>query len=77
MDDSVAAQIKKLFIENEEFRKEFITNTKAICQKYGINLDTDIPIEFRQTSKPGEMKPMKCVIVNYNTTTQGFLICDF
>lgn len=76
MNDNAAAEIKKLFLENEEFRKEFITNTKSILEKYGINIGDETPIEFRPTGKPGEVKPMKCVIVD-SLTTQGFLICDF
>lgn len=76
MEDCTVTQIKRLFLENEEFRNEFITNTKAICEKYGISIGEDTPIEFRQTGKTGEIKPMKCVCVHCETT-QGFLICDF
>jgi hypothetical protein len=76
MNDNAAAEIKRLFLENAEFRKEFITNTKAILERYGINIGDETPIEFQQTGKPGEIKPMKCIIVE-SLTTKGFLICDF
>jgi len=76
MNDNAASQIKKLFLENEEFRKEFITNTKAIVEKYGVAIGEDTPIEFQQTSKHDEMKPMRCVVINSSPVT-NFLICDF
>lgn len=76
MQDSTGIEIKKLFLENEEFRKEFITNTKEICKKYGIVIGDDTPIEFRQTGELGQVKPMKCLCVNCSTP-QGFIICDF
>lgn len=75
MNESVAAKIKALFAENEEFRKEFATNTKAICEKYGVDL-SETECEYRKASDavPGLSK---CVIVNITGTTDGFLICDF
>lgn len=71
MNDNTAEEIKKLFQENEEFRKELITNTKSTLEKYGIDIGDETLIEFKQAGRSGEVTPQRCVVQG------GFLICEF
>lgn len=81
MNESTAAKIKDLFLNNMEFRKEFLTNTVDICKKYGIDMGENTPIDFSQNSTTVEIKSMKCAVCDGATingvTTDGYFVCSF
>jgi hypothetical protein len=68
-------ELKKLIMENPEFRKELITNTKALCDRYGIDsskikVQSSDELNALVASKKDDQL-LSCIVPN------GFLICTF
>ena len=72
-----AEKIQELLVNNEDFRTQFITNTKEICAKFGIEIEDEALAEI--SGQPdGGGRPKKCVIIKSGTgSDKGYLICDF
>jgi hypothetical protein len=75
MTPETTEELKKLIVENPEFRKELITNTKELCDKYGIDaskikVQTSDELDALVASK-NDGQLFSCIVPN------GFLICTF
>lgn len=68
------AEFNKMLLENEAFRHEFITNTRAVCEKHGIKVGEVDMKAFDAAVKSGK-QAIRCVICD--ASPQAYLICEF